>query len=239
MTEEIVKQESMNPSQLLTLAVDKDLDIDKLSKLMELQKQWESNQARKAFVQALSDFQDECPDIRKNKRVSFDTKTGGRTEYNYAPLPDIDRQIKKLMKKCGLTKNWKFRDVGGKTKVVCIITHVDGHSEETEMESDSDMSGSKNAIQGKGSAIEFMKRYTLLGALGITTADNDIDGRMPDVDIDKLHKEYMSVYNQVIQLDSSLTKYHTDNWKVDPTAKVYVKATGELRKVLFELQQKK
>lgn len=239
MTEEIVKQESMNPAQLLTLAVDKDLDIEKLQKLMELQRQWEANQARKAFYSALSEFQDQVPDIRKNKKVGFDTKTGGRTDYNYAPLSDIDRQIKALMKKCGLTKSWKIFDNAGKIKVICFITHIDGHSEATEMEADADMSGSKNAIQGKGSAIEYMKRYTLIGALGITTADNDIDGRLPEQDIDKLHKDFMEVYNQVIQLDSSLTKYSVDNWKVEPTPKVYVKAIGELRRVLFELKQKK
>lgn len=237
---EIVIHESMNPSQLLTLAVDKDLDIDKLTKLMELHKVWEANQARKAFFLALSEFQDNCPDIRKTKKVGFDTKSGGRTDYHYAPLADIDRQIKKLMKQCGLTKSWKIFDNGGKIKVICQINHIDGHSEATEMEADADMSGSKNAIQGKGSAIEYMKRYTLTGALGITTADQDVDGRLPNIDMDKFHKEFMDVYNQVIQLDSSASKYHVDNWKVQPpTPKAYVAAIGELRKVLFNLQNKK
>ena len=49
MNGELVKQEQMNPGQLLTLAVDKDLDIEKLRQLMELQKAWEADQARKAF----------------------------------------------------------------------------------------------------------------------------------------------------------------------------------------------
>src|SRR5688572_1685997 len=88
---EIVIQEQLNPAQLLTLAVDKDLDIDKLSKLMELQKTWMAEEARKAFFKSLSEFQDECPDIRKTKKVSFETRTGN-TDYNYAPLGDIDRQ---------------------------------------------------------------------------------------------------------------------------------------------------
>lgn len=239
-TNEIIKQESLNPAQLLTLAVDKDLDIDKLGKLMELQKAWEANQARKSFFKALSDFQDECPDLRKTKKVFFETRAGN-TEYSYAPLADIDRQIKKLMKKTGLTKSWKIFDNAGKTKVVCTITHIDGHSESTEMESDSDMSGSKNAIQGKGSAIEYMKRYTLIGALGLTTADSDIDGRMTeyDTDVDKLHKTFMESYDKVIQLDSTLNKWHPDNWLVERTGKNYIKAIGEIRKVLFDLQKKK
>ena len=107
------------------------------------------------------------------------------------------------------------------------------------MQASPDLTGSKNPIQARGSAIEYLKRYTLIGALGISTADADIDGRLPEVDIDKFHKEFMELYNQVIQLDSSLSKYHVDNWKVPPTGKAYVSAIGELRKVLFELQNKK
>jgi hypothetical protein len=83
-----------------------------------------------------------------------------------------------------------------------------------------------------------LQRYTIIGGLGLSTADVDTDGRQPD-DMDKLHKDYMSIYNQVIQIDSTLSKYHPDNWKQQATAKGYVKATGELRKVLFELQKQK
>lgn len=237
MTTDIVKNDSMNPAQLLTLAVDKDLDIDKLRQLMELQKAWEANQSRKAYFSALSDFQDQCPDIRKSKKVGFDLKQGGRTDYNYAPLGDIDRQIKKLMKACGLTKNWKIFDNAGRIKVICHITHIEGHSEATEMEADADMSGSKNAIQGKGSAIEYMKRYTLTGALGITTAD-DVDGQIPDIDIDLLHKQYMIEYGKLIQIDSKYSKWEPSNWKTEPTQKVYLKAISEIRKKLIEVTPK-
>lgn len=227
------------PTDLISQAINKDLDIEKLERLLAMKERWDKEQARKAFFVALSDFQDECPELRKNKPVSF--KEGGPVVYNYAPLADIDRQIKKLLKKCGLTKTWKIFDSAGKIKVICIITHVDGHSEQTEMESESDMSGSKNPIQGKGSAIEYMKRYTLIGALGLTTADTDIDGRMGDydTDIDKLHKTFMETYDQVIMLNPALNKWHPDNWLVERTGKNYIKAIGEIRKTLFELQKRK
>ena len=48
------------------------------------------------------------------------------------------------------------------------------------MEVQADKSGSKNVIQAVGSAVTYGQRYTLIGALGITTADEDIDGRLPD-----------------------------------------------------------
>ena len=86
--------EHTTPDQLLTLAINKDLDIEKLGKLMELQKQYNEDMARKAFFAAIGEFQATVPEIRKNKKVFFETKTGGKTDYNFAPLSDIVRQIK-------------------------------------------------------------------------------------------------------------------------------------------------
>lgn len=234
MTDQIAKQEAMNPGQLLALAVDKNLDIDKLRQLMDLQKEWQADQARKMFFESFTSFQAECPDIRKNKPVEFN----GKLQYKYAPLADITRQISKSLKKFDLSYRWEIQDNGEKLQVTFIVSHVGGHSERTTMTAAADPSGSKNAIQARGSAIEYLKRYTLIGGLGISTADEDIDGRMPEVDIDKLHKDYMEVYNQIIQIDSSLTKYDPSNWKVEATPKIYIKAVGELRKVLHELKSK-
>lgn len=231
---------ALNPGQLLELAINKDLDIEKLGKLMELQKQWQADQARKAFFEAFTDFQSKCPDIRKTKAVNFEGKNSGPVSYSFAPLADIARQIAKPMKEHDLSYRWEISDDQNNLKVTCIISHVNGHSERTTMSSTADTSGSKNPIQARGSAIEYLKRYTLTGALGITTADSDIDGRMGDyeVDVDKLHKTFMEAYNQVIVFDPSLTKMHPDNWLIERTGHNYIKAIGDIRKLLFNLQQK-
>jgi len=223
--------QATTPDQLLALAINKDLDIDKLAKLMELQREYNADLARKAFFHALTEFQSKAPDLRKTKRVAFND-----TEYHYAPLADIARQIKDVCKACELAYRWEIQDTGESIHVTCIVTHSDGHSEKTTMTANPDTSGKKNAIQARGSAIEYMKRYTLIGALGLTTADSDIDGRLPELDIDKLHKQYMEIYSQVIQRDASWsTKMHPDNWAGDVTADIYVKAIGRARKILSQL----
>lgn len=222
------------PNDLISQAIEKGLDVESLGKLMDLQERWQANQSRKLFFEAFTNFQAQCPDLRKTKEVSF-----GQTKYNYAPLADITRQIAKVLKANELSYRWEIQDNAEELKVTCLVSHIEGHTERTTMSAKADTSGAKNAIQARGSAIEYLKRYTLIGALGISTADSDIDGRMPNVDIDRLHGDYMAIYNQVIQLDASLSKYHPDNWKIEPNGKAYVKATGELRKVLFELQNKK
>jgi len=201
---------------------------------MDLQERWQANQARKLFFEAFTNFQAQCPDLRKTKEVAFN-----QTKYSYAPLSDITRQISKVLKANELSYRWEIEDNQTEIKVTCLVSHIEGHTEKTTMTANPDTSGAKNAIQARGSAIEYLKRYTLIGALGISTADSDIDGRLPDVDVDKLHQDYMAIFNQIIQIDSSLTKYDPDNWKIERTAKVYVKAIGEARKILFDLQNKK
>lgn len=238
MTDQIAKQEAMNPGQLLALAVDKDLDIDKLRQLMELQREWQADQARKAFFEAFTSFQEKCPDLRKTKGVEFDTKTGGKTSYKYAPLSEITRQIGKTLKEFGLSYRWEIHDDRETIKVTCIISHVGGHSERTTMTASPDTSGAKNSIQARGSAVEYLKRYTLIGGLGLTTADSDVDGQMPEIDIDILHKQYMEHYNQLIQIDSTFNKWHPDQWKAERTGKVYIRAIGEIRKKLIEVTPK-
>jgi hypothetical protein len=229
-TTEIIKTET--PQSLISQAIDKGLGIEQLSKLMDLQERWEANQARKNFFEAFTMFQSNCPDLRKTKLVSFN-----QTNYKFTPLSEITRQIAQALEKAKLSFRWEIQDTEKELKVTFLVSHIDGHTERTTMTANPDTSGNKNAIQARGSAITYLQRYTLIGGLGLSTADADVDGKQPE-DLDKLHKDYMDVYNQVIQIDSTLSKYHPDNWKIQPTAKGYVKASGELRKVLFELQKK-
>lgn len=224
----------MNPNELLALAVDKDLDIEKLSRLMQMKKEWDADQSRRAFFEAMTSFQSEVPEIRKSKKVSF-----GETKYDYAPLADITRQIKDKCKEHGLSYRWEIKDTKEEISVTCLITHLDGHTEQTTMTASPDDSGKKNKIQSRGSAIEYLKRYTLIGALGLSTTDSDVDGIMPEISLDILHKQYMEHYNELIQLDSSLSKFHPDNWKSEPNQKLYLKAIAAIRQKLIEITPKK
>lgn len=172
---EIIKQPT--PSDLIAMAIDKNLDVEKLKSLFELQEKFLLRVAREDFFNALCEFQVACPVINKTKKVLFEHRDGsGKTEYWFAPLDEIIKQIKEPIKNFGLTYRWEISDVETDLVVSCIITHKNGHSEKTTMRASADTSGKKNAIQQRGSTIQYLKRYTLLGALGITTADSDVDG---------------------------------------------------------------
>ena len=60
--------------------------------------------------------------------------------------------------------------------VTAIITHKDGHREQSTGLYPFDKSGSKNDIQAVGSAISYGKRYQQNALLNITTHGEDDDG---------------------------------------------------------------
>lgn len=164
------------PATLIQIAVEKNVDIDKLEKLMQLQERWEANKARKEFFEALADFQYKCPVIKKTKMADFPSSKGGRVKYAFAPLDQIISQIREALKDSGLSYRWEFAELNKEIQVTCLITHKSGHTEKTTFSGVSDNSGSKNEIQSDGSSLTYMRRYTLCGALGITSAEEDVDG---------------------------------------------------------------
>jgi len=154
-------------NRFIELAITSDADVDKLSKLMDLQERIEEKEAKRLFVQAMSDFQSICPPVLK-----------GKSGHNckYATLPSIHAVIKKPLNECGLSFRYEQSVKNNEMTVKCIVTHINGHSESTSMSAPMDASGSKNAIQAIGSSNSYLQRYTLIGALGIVTADTDDDG---------------------------------------------------------------
>jgi hypothetical protein len=160
------------PDNLLAIAVQNGADVDQLSKLMDLKERFDAAEAKKAFFHALTEFQSNMPAIKRTSTVKFNS-----TAYNFASLGAIAEQIRSTLKDCGLSYRFAQNHENG-IQVTCIVTHVDGHSESTSMTAGADTSGQKNAIQGIGSTVTYLQRYTLISALGLTTADEDVDAKV-------------------------------------------------------------
>ena len=162
------------PTSILELAVRQNANVDTLAKLLELQERFEASQARKAFEEAFAAFKKDAPKLERTRGVSFDK---GKTEqYKYTPLDEIAKAIGPKLAEHGLNYNWKQESTKESIAVTCVLRHKQGHSIENQLSAQSDPSGSKNAIQAIGSAVSYLRRYTLLGVLGMATGDEDTDG---------------------------------------------------------------
>jgi hypothetical protein len=63
--------------------------------------------------------------------------------------------------------------------VTCHVSHEKGHRESTSLTGPEDVSGGKNPIQTIGSTVTYLQRYTMVSALGLSTADQDDADKTP------------------------------------------------------------
>jgi hypothetical protein len=188
------------PNNLLTMAVEKGCDTEQLKQLMDLQERWEKKEAKKMFLSAISKFQTIVPTLKKTKVANIKSQTGASFSYKYADLGSIAQCIKSSLNECGLSYRWEFDEKDNKMKVSCLVSHFGGHTETTTMEGEKDSSGAKNGIQQKGSTHTYLQRYTLIGALGLSTAEEDNDGKSnpPAKDNKITDEEVIDKWKQVI-----------------------------------------
>jgi hypothetical protein len=155
---------------------------DDLKNLLDVYERLEAREARKAFDIAMALAQAEMPVIVKNRLVDFENNkkdnagNATRTTYKHEDLAQVVETIKPVLHKHGLAHRFRTEHLdGGQIRVTCIIT---GHGwrEETSLQASRDTSGGKNDVQGIGSIVTYLERYTLKAGLGLAAAHDD-DGR--------------------------------------------------------------
>ncbi len=162
-------------SMIERIARDPNADLDKLERMLAMKERMDAQAAKVAFAHALSSARAEIPPITKDATVSYASK-GGRTHYRHETLAGIAKTIDPALSRHGLSYGFRTDQGDGRVIVTCIISHRDGHCEQTTLSGSPDQSGSKNGFQAVGSAVTYLQRYTLKAALGLS-AEVDDDGR--------------------------------------------------------------
>ncbi len=166
-----------SPAGMIRAAVAGGSNLEQLKGLLELQKDYEANEAKKAYHKAMAAFKMVAPEtILKDKKVNYTTKDGRTVKYSHARLATITKAITTKLSEHGLSVSWSPRQEGDNITITCKITHILGHSESFSLAAKADDSGGKNPIQALGSAVSYLERYTLLAAIGLATEDQDDDG---------------------------------------------------------------
>jgi hypothetical protein len=155
------------------LARDPNVDVDKLERLIAMQERILKHQAKSAFDTAFAAMQGDIPVVSEKGQILVK----GELRSRFATNEDIQETVKPILQRHGFSI--RFRNVvleGGRLKVVGILSHRDGHSEEDEFVTKADDSGGKNDIQAIGSARSYGQRYTTIALLNIATRGTDDDG---------------------------------------------------------------
>lgn len=218
----VTASSAATPMDLLRIAIDKNADLDKLQKLVELQERWEANEARKAYVAAMNEFRADPPVIYKEKQVNYETSKG-TTSYKHALLENAAELIGAALAKHGLSFRWDTEQLdGGQVRVTCVITHAKGHSERTGLQAGLDQSGGKNNIQALGSTVTYLERYTLFAATGIAAKGEDDDGAGAGT-VEYIDEKQLADLKALLEeTNSNVTKF-CEHFKIESLDKLPVK----------------
>lgn len=184
----VVKKPDFNPESLIAKAIESNVPVETMERLLEMRRQLKEEYSKEMFYKSLAAFQSECPVIKKTKTVNFTSKrTGSTVKYSYAPIETIVIAVRDLLKKHGFSYTIKTETTDKGVKAICIITHEDGHSDQSPYEVPIDSEAFMNAQQKVASALTFAKRYAFCNGFGILSGDEDDDGRGasdPEGDVD-------------------------------------------------------
>lgn len=170
-------QQLQQIGDILMRAVELNIPLESLERLLTLHERVKAERARDAYYQAMADFQTMKPSIPKRYAV---LNKDNSLRYRYAKMDDIADAINGPLGQCGLSYKFEmaFTVEGDKHFEVaaCVVSHVAGHSERTEFKVPVEFSGGMNQIQAFGSASTYAKRYALCNAFGITPDEDDDAG---------------------------------------------------------------
>lgn len=172
MSNELVQHKpAVDAIALLQKAVESNIDVAALEKLVDLQERVLARNAEAEFNAAMKAFQSECPIIDK-------PKMGGKAKY--APLSYIRTRIQHLLDKHGFSYSFDTEFQTEMVKAICTVKHIGGHSTHSSFTAPIDRDAkAMNITQKAASAVSYAKRYALVGAFGIETGGDD-DGTALD-----------------------------------------------------------
>ena len=173
------EEDKKSAESMLSKAIESGASIETVEKVMAMRRELKAEFAKEQFDFAMSQFQAECPDIKKTK-AGGETKSG-EIAYYYATIGSIVQQVKPLLGKFGLSYAIKTEIGVGTVKSICIVKHNAGHSEQSEMEVPlGTKTGVMSNSQVTAATSTFSKRYAFMNAFGIMTGDDDEEKNLKD-----------------------------------------------------------
>jgi len=173
--------------------------------------------AESAFFAAMSLFQSKLPKIPKTKKGYG---------YWYAPLGVIEKYIQEPMRLAGLSKRWRQEETPETVKMICIISHVGGHSIENPLGPVPwdllERTNQMNGLQHRSALLTYLQRYTLIGAAGLATADDDPDGIIPEE-----HRTQVAQKRQPVRQPQQTPTAQKANGAKEPKVKADLEPAGE------------
>ena len=168
---------TMDPGTILQViqsaAVNPDVDIEKMERLMSMHERLTAKQSEAAFHHAMTAAQSEIPQIPKDKKNK-------QTQSSYASYEGMDKVLRPIYVRHGFSLSF---DTGsdpleGCIRVLCYVSHRGGHSKTYQCDMPADGKGAKGGdvmtkTHAAGSGMSYGQRYLLKMIFNIAFSDDD------------------------------------------------------------------
>lgn len=178
MANEAIEKTTAEPSDMLSvlsrvLENAKDLDVEKLERMLAMHERLQIEQRRQTFMEALSRLQIVVPQIQKNGKIIVK----GVERSSYARLEDIDDVIRPMLADEGFSFSFDSESENGKVHIIrCKMSHRDGHSETNSIVLPLDASQYRSDVQSTGSTLSYARRQLIKMHLNLIERGEDKDG---------------------------------------------------------------
>lgn len=191
-TIQMIERAAMNP----------DVDIDKMERLMSMQERMMDRNAETQFNQAMSIAQSEVGFINTDLE-------NGQTHSRYASYAQMDRALRPVYTRHGFALSFNTDPVEKEemVRVVCYVTHKAGHTRTYSIDMPADGKGAKggavmSTTHATGAASSYGMRYLLKLIFNVAIGEDDTDGN-PEPEIQRTY----ITEDQINGLDSKIREH--------------------------------
>lgn len=199
-------------------ARDPQVDVDKMERLMAMHERLTARQAEAAFNSAMTACQMEM------RQVSTDAENS-QTRSKYATYAKLDAYLRPIYTKHGFSLSFdEGESKPDMVRVVCIVSHIGGHSRTYHRDMPADGKGAKGGdvmtkTHAAGAAGSYGARYLLKGIFNVAIGEYDMDGNAPEQGLDEgLIADHLAAIDAAADMDE-LRRCYQAAYKAADTAK--------------------
>lgn len=196
----IIDRMSLNP----------DMPVEKIERMLDMHERMQKEASRKAYHAGLALLQADLPTVVALGRITGEDKgTGNKiTRSKYAKWEDVNEAIRPSLCKHGFALSFRItQPQPDRVSVTAVLSHRDGHSEETSLHLPNDPSGGKNNVQAWGSSVSYGKRYTAFAMLNIAARGEDDDAQKAGSGELISEKQYKELADLITETGTILDKF--------------------------------
>ena len=153
-----------------------ELDVDKLERLLEMQRTLDADDARRQFFAAFRDVQDEMTKVPKHG-------INPQTRSRYALAEDVYAMLDPITVRHGFSRSLSTEpsNLDNHMRFILLIRHTGGHHEEHRFDAPIDDMGMKGAptktrLHGMASSYTYCERHMVCKAFAVQIGERDDDG---------------------------------------------------------------